>query len=136
LVSILPLEHNFQYKFLTKDSFKERLLQMRKIIIILMTPLERLYKPNAQNPNNDNNSSNNNNSNNTGGRNNNSNQSAGDSAGGSAEDSNSSSQSSRPNSSSAQQGSKSQRQMANLLSWAKSKTFSEQMALLKQLRGH
>jgi Lon protease-like protein len=46
LLNILPLETHLQYKFLTKTNLKERLKQMKKIIIILMTPLERLRQMN------------------------------------------------------------------------------------------
>ena len=46
LLNILPLETHLQYKFLTKTNLKDRLKQMKKIIIILMTPLERLRQMN------------------------------------------------------------------------------------------
>ena len=41
VLSILPLENDFQYKFLTKTSLKERLKQMKKIISILLRPFDR-----------------------------------------------------------------------------------------------
>jgi hypothetical protein len=49
LLNILPIEHHFQYKFLTKISMLDRLKQMKKILIILMTPIERLRQMNQQN---------------------------------------------------------------------------------------
>ena len=39
---ILPLESEYQYKFLTKQSLKERLRQIKRIIFILTTPSEKL----------------------------------------------------------------------------------------------
>lgn len=43
LLNILPLESDFKYKFLTKTSLKDRLIQMRKIMLVLMTPLRRMF---------------------------------------------------------------------------------------------
>lgn len=42
LLNILPLDRDFQYKFLCKTSLKERLKQMKKIILILMAPMRNL----------------------------------------------------------------------------------------------
>ncbi len=44
LLNILPLDNNIQYKFLTKTSLKERLKQMKKIILILMAPLMQMFQ--------------------------------------------------------------------------------------------
>lgn len=38
LLNILPLENDFQYRFLTKSSLKERLKQLKRILLVLMTP--------------------------------------------------------------------------------------------------
>jgi len=39
-LNILPLENEFQYRFLTKVSLKERLKQIKRILLVLMTPRE------------------------------------------------------------------------------------------------
>ena len=36
LLNILPLENDFQYKFLTKTSLKERLKQIKKLLIFML----------------------------------------------------------------------------------------------------
>lgn len=36
LLNILPLENDFQYKFLTKISLKERLKQIKKLLIFML----------------------------------------------------------------------------------------------------
>jgi len=38
LLNILPLENDFQYRFLTKTSLKERLKQIKRIVLVLLTP--------------------------------------------------------------------------------------------------
>lgn len=43
LLNILPLDSDLQYKFLTKTKLRERLIQMRKIILVLMAPLRHMF---------------------------------------------------------------------------------------------
>lgn len=38
LLNILPLENELQYRFLTKTSLKERLKQIKRIVLVLLTP--------------------------------------------------------------------------------------------------
>lgn len=42
LLNILPLDRDYQYKFLCKTSLKERLKQMKKIIMLLMASMRNL----------------------------------------------------------------------------------------------
>lgn len=41
LLNILPLDNDFQYRFLTKTSLKERLKQIKRIVLVLLSPLDR-----------------------------------------------------------------------------------------------
>lgn len=41
LLNILPLDNDFQYRFLTKTSLKERLRQIKRIVLVLLSPLDR-----------------------------------------------------------------------------------------------
>lgn len=52
LLNILPIDSNFQYKFLTKTSLKERLLMIKKILWFLLAP-SRHPKPNPMNSSSD-----------------------------------------------------------------------------------
>jgi len=45
----LPLDNDFQYRFLTKVSLKERLKQIKRIVLVLMTPVQRQIFSSASN---------------------------------------------------------------------------------------
>jgi len=45
----LPLDNDFQYRFLTKVSLKERLKQIKRIVLVLMTPVQRQLFSSASN---------------------------------------------------------------------------------------